>query len=142
MEEIVRYLKIDTRAQLLAERLWHLLEEPNDEIIDSFYREMRQSAAGLLVEESTIEHLKIRQKEHWRALFTSEFDQQYQRSVTMIGIKHLEIGLDSKWYIAGYALMKVRLVEKLLESPVPLSMKSALIATLEKYVAIDMALAL
>lgn len=142
MEEIVRYLGIDTRTQLLAERLWHLLEEPSDEIIDSFYREIQQSAAGLLVDESTIERLKIKQKEHWRALLNGEFDEQYQRSVTMIGIKHHEIGLDPKWYVAGYALMKVRFVKKLLEAPIPLHMKSALIETLEKYAAVDMAMAL
>jgi hypothetical protein len=142
MEEIARYLGIDTRTQLLAERLWHLLEEPSDEIIDSFYRDTRQSAAGLLLDEPTIVRLKIKQKEHWRSLFNSEFDEQYQRSVAMIGIKHHEMGLDPKWYIAGYALMKARFAEKLLEAPVPLRMKSALIVTLEKYVAMDMALAL
>ena len=38
--------------------------------------------------------------------------------------------------------MRVRFVKKLLEAPVPLHVKSALIETLEKYVAIDMALAL
>jgi hypothetical protein len=107
-----------------------------------FFFDMRQSAVGLLVDESTIERLKIKQKEHWRALFNSEFDEQYQRSVTMIGIKHHEIGLDPKWYVAGYALIKARFVKKLLEAPVPLHMKSALTETLEKYVAIDMALAL
>ena len=142
MEEIVRYLGIDTRAQLLAERVWQLLDESSDEVIASFYRDTRQSAAGLLVDEAAIERLKVRQKEHWRALFNGEFDEKYRRSVTMIGIKHHEVGLDPKWYIAGYALMKIRFVEKLLEAPVSLRMRSDLIATLEKYVAIDMALAL
>ena len=60
----------------------------------------------------------------------------------MIGIKHHEIGLDSKWYIAGYAIIKAAFAEKIMEAPLPMRAKSALIVTLEKYVAIDMALAL
>ena len=59
----------------------------------------------------------------------------------MIGIKHHEIGLDSKWYIAGYAIIKAAFAEKIMEAPLPLKAKTALIVTLEKYVAIDMALA-
>lgn len=142
MKELLVYLGIDTRAQLLAERLWHFLDEPSTEIIASFYSDTRQSAAGLLLDEPTIARLQSKQKEHWRALFNSGFDETYQRSVTMIGIKHREIGLDPKWYIAGYALIKARFAEKILEAPVPQRMKSALIITLEKYVAVDMALAL
>jgi hypothetical protein len=62
--------------------------------------------------------------------------------VTLIGIKHHEVGLDSKWYIAGYAMMKAAFMERILEAPLPPNLKSALIVTLEKYVAVDMALAL
>ncbi len=95
-----------------------------------------------MLDEPTIERLKVKQKEHWRALFNSEFDEGYQRSVTMIGIKHQEIGLDPKWYIAGYAIMKAGFAEHIFAAPVPARLKSALIMTLDKYVAIDMALAL
>ncbi len=142
MEEIVRYLGIDERARLLARRLWTYIDAPSTEIIASFYHNTRQSGAGLMLDDPTIERLKVRQKEHWRALFNSEFDEHYQRSVTMIGIKHQEIGLDPKWYIAGYAIMKAGFAERVLDAPLPSRLKTALIVTLEKYVAIDMALAL
>ena len=142
MEEIIRYLEIDARAQLLAERLWQFLEEPSTEIIASFYGNTRRSPAGLMLDETTVERLKLKQKDHWRSLFTRRFDEHYQRSVTLIGIKHHEVGLDSKWYIAGYAMMKAAFMERILEAPLPPNLKSALIVTLEKYVAVDMALAL
>ena len=71
MEEIVRYLGIDTRTQLLAERVWQLLEEPSGEIVDSFYRNTRRSAVGATLDEPTIERLKTKQIEHWRSLFNS-----------------------------------------------------------------------
>lgn len=142
MQDLVRYLGIDLQTQSLARQLWRFLDEPSTEIIASFYRDTRQSGAGLLLGEPAIERLKIKQKEHWRALFNSGFDESYQRSVTMVGIKHYEIGLDPKWYIAGYALIKSRFAEKVLEAPIPTGLKSALIVTLDKYVALDTALAL
>jgi protoglobin len=143
MKEIVRYLGIDTRSQLLGERLWQHLEEPSSEIIGAFYRDTQQSAAGLLLDESIIERLSAKQKEHWRLLFNSGFDEAYLRRATLIGIKHHEIGLDPKWYVAAYALMKARFAEHLLlHTDVPLPLKSALVVAFEKYVAVDMALAL
>lgn len=125
MKEITRYLGIDTRAHFLAEQLWRLLEEPSGEIIASFYRDTRQSAIGQLLDEAAISRLQNKQKEHWRALFNSQFDKQYQLSATLIGIKHHEIGLDPKWYIAGYALMKLRFTEELQRAPLPLETKDA-----------------
>ena len=95
-----------------------------------------------MLDEATIDRLKVRQKQHWQSLFSSAFDENYMRSVSLIGIKHHEIGLDSKWYIAGYAIIKAAFAEKILEAPLPLRAKSALVVTLEKYVAMDMALAL
>jgi hypothetical protein len=142
MKDIVRYLGIDTRTQLLAEQLWRVLEEPIGEIIAAFYRDTRQSAVGMLFDEPTITRLQQRQKEHWCALFNSQFDERYQRSATLIAIKHHEVGLDPKWYVAGYALMKLRFTEKLLQAELPQATKEALIATLEKYIAVDMALSL
>ena len=142
MQELIRYLAIDTRSELLAERLWYLLEGSADTIIADFYNRTRQSSAGIMLDELTIERLRARQKQHWHSLFSSGFDEQYARSVSMIGLKHHEIGLDSKWYIAGYATIKAAFAEKIMEAPLPLKAKTALIITLEKYVAIDMALAL
>ena len=142
MQELLRYLGIDARDRLLARRLWNYIDEPSTEIIASFYRNTRQSAVGVMLDAAAIERLKVKQKEHWRALFISDFDERYQRSVTMIGIKHHEIGLDPKWYIAGYAIIKNAFAERILDAPLPPRLKSALILTLEKYVAVDMALAL
>jgi len=142
MKDLIRYLGIDTRTELLAERLWYLLEGSVEEIIAVFYSNTRHSGAGVLLDDATVERLEVRQKQHWQSLFCSGFDQDYVRSVSMIGIKHHEIGLDAKWYIAGYAIIKAAFAEKIMEAPLPLRAKSALIVTLEKYVAVDMALAL
>ena len=142
MDDLLRYLGIDARARLLAQRLWQYIEGSSGEIFTSFYDSIHQQIPGLTLDEPTIERLKVKQREHWRALFNSDFDEHYKRSATMIGIKHHEIGLDLKWYVAGYAIIKAGIIERILEAPLPQSLKSALVITLEKYVAIDMSLAL
>jgi hypothetical protein len=143
MTQIIRYLGIDTRTQLLAERLWSLLDKPSDLVIADFYRHTQHSQVGLLLDERSIKRLMIKQREHWHSLFNSRFDQAYLRRATKIGILHHELGLDPKWYIAGYALMKSRFTEQLLlDVSIPLPLKAALVVTLEKYVAVDMALTL
>ena len=61
-----------------------------------------------MLDEATIERLKMRQKQHWQALSLA----RSTRSTFEVfddGIKHHEIGLDSKWYIAGYAIIKAAL---------------------------------
>ena len=142
MKDMARYLGIDSRTQLLAEQLWRVLEEPSDGVIADFYRHTRQSAVGVLFDEPAIGRLQIKQKEHWRALFNDRFDERYQRSATLIAIKHQELGLDPKWYIAGYTLMKLRFAESLRKIALPPATIEELITALEKYVAIDMALSL
>jgi|AraplaMF_Cvi_mMS_1032046.scaffolds.fasta_scaffold00243_5 hypothetical protein len=143
MAQITRYLGIDTRTQLLAGRLWNLLDEPSGLVIAEFYRRTRHSHPGVLLDERTVNRLMIKQKEHWHSLFNSGFDQAYLRRATKVGIMHHELGLDPKWYIAGYALMKAQLAEQLLfDASIPLPLKAALVVTLEKYVAVDMALTL
>ncbi|MDA9410503.1 protoglobin domain-containing protein [Bradyrhizobium sp. CCBAU 45384] len=143
MTQIIRYLGIDTRTQLLAERLWGLLDESSDLVIADFYRRTRRSHVGFLLDERSIKRLMVKQKEHWHSLFNSGFDQAYLRGATKVGIMHRELGLDPRWYVAGYALMKSRFTEQLLfDASIPPPLKVALVVTLEKYVAVDMALTL
>lgn len=142
MHELIRYIGINTRTEILAERLWYLLDGWFDEIIGRFYTTTRQSSAGHILDDATLERLKLRQRQHWQSLFCSGFDEQYVRSVSMIGVRHHEMGLDFKWYIAGYAVIKAAFAEKIMDAPLPLKAKTALLVTLEKYVAIDMAVAL
>jgi hypothetical protein len=62
MKEIVRSLGIDTRAQLLAERLWQHIEEPSRGLV--FYRDLKRSTADTLLDEQKLEPSLRTQKEH------------------------------------------------------------------------------
>lgn len=142
MEELLRFLAIDANSRRDAEDIWQLIEHRAPEIIERFYADVRQSNINLPLTNRMIDHLKIKQKEHWKHLFESRFDQNYFSNASLIGIKHFEIGLDARWYIAGYAKIKSDFSREILGAPLSSPSKTQLIVTLDKYVALDMALAI
>lgn len=141
MDKLIRFLDIDPAAQLHAAAIWRLIEHRIDPIIEVFYADVRQSDTALSLSDQTIVRLKVSQREHWRALFESRLDLQYFNSASLIGIRHAQIGLDPKWYIAGYARIKSDFSRIVLGADLPLITKAAFVVTLDKYVALDMALA-
>jgi len=142
MDKLIRFLDIDPAARRHAAAIWSLIEHRIDHIIEVFYADVRQSDTAMALSDQTIQRLKVKQKDHWRALFESRLDLQYFNSASLIGIKHSEIGLDPKWYIAGYARIKGDFSRAILNAPLPLLTKADLVVTLDKYVALDMALAI
>lgn len=141
MEKLISFLEIDPVAQLHAAAIWLLIEHRVDHIIEIFYADVRRSDTALALSDQTIQRLKVTQREHWRALFESRLDLQYFNRASLIGIRHAQIGLDSKWYIAGYARIKSDFARTILSTELPLTTKTAFVVTLDKYVALDMALA-
>lgn len=142
MDRLIRFLDIDPTARLHAAAIWLLIEHRVDHIIEAFYSDVRQSDTALTLSDQTIQHLKVKQKDHWRTLFESRLDLQYFNNASLIGIKHSQIGLDPKWYIAGYARIKSDFSRAIFNSSLPLTTKASLVVTLDKYVALDMALAI
>jgi hypothetical protein len=142
MEELIRFLGIDLKDRRNAEDFWPLIEDPLGRIIDNFYADIRSSSIDFVLSDQRIDHLKTMQQEHWRSLFASRFDQQYFNSASLAGIKHYELGLDPKWYIAGYAKIKRDIAQIILQSPLSLPAKLEFVKTLDKYVALDTAIAI
>jgi methyl-accepting chemotaxis protein len=142
MEDLIRFLGIDLEARRNAEQFWPLIDYPLGAIIDNFYTDLQKSGIDFVLTDQTIHHLKIKQKEHWESLFASRFDKQYFNNASLVGIKHRELGLDPKWYIAGYAKIKGDIALIILESPLSPAVKLEFVKTLDKYVALDTALAI
>ncbi len=74
---------------------WTLLRVDEQTFADGgFFRDARH-----------IEFAKGRQKEHWGKVAAGAFDASYVEGVTAVGHAHARIGLEPRWYIAGYALL-------------------------------------
>jgi hypothetical protein len=142
IRELTDYLGIDEDVRAQAARIWEIIAPKVDNIIEAFYVRLHGTQAGALLDAAVIGRLKLSQRQHWQELFGSRFDDAYLRSATRVGIRHRGIGLDPKWYVAGYTVIKMDLTQAIMRTPMSLTDKARLIQTLDKYVAVDMGLAL
>lgn len=142
MEKLIHFLKIDPQARREAATIWLLIEHRVEPAIQTFYAEVKRSDATLPLSSQFITRLTAKQKDNWCALFESRLDDQYFNNASLIGINHSEIGLDPKWYIAGYMRIKRDFLQTILTSTLLPQTKAGLVDTLDKYVALDMALAI
>lgn len=142
IDRLLEFLEIDTDTMAAAEILSDLLAPRLDDIVDAFYDRVRRYQINAHVTPDVIPRLKEKQKQHWVALFDSGFGPDYCASTRRIAIRHRDIGLDPAWYIAGYTHVKLAFIEIIIRSGFEPAAKGRLVKTLEKFLAIDMALAL
>jgi methyl-accepting chemotaxis protein len=73
-------------------------------ILDDFYKAVQSfpEIGRLFPGPEAIARAKAAQLAHWDVILTAKFDEDYVRSVTRIGQAHHRLGLEPRWYIAGY----------------------------------------
>lgn len=142
MDALIDTLEIDSRSRRIGRLIWPLIEGRAMEIVEAFYAGARHSALDRQRFPETIERLKECQHQHLKGLLEGRFDQPYFRSASLLGIAHCEMGLDCKWYVIGYAKMKCEVARDILASRLSIASKAKLLAILDKYLALDMAISL
>lgn len=142
IEKLLNFIEISEETSQWGPEIWQLIEPRTDAILENFYTKVGSFHVNVDLPPDTVVRLIGKQKQHWRALFSSKFDEEYANSVRRLGIRHREINLDLAWYVLGYAALKVAFTEVIIDSPMPPIKKGRFIKALEKYVAFDMALAL
>ena len=140
--KLLKFMQIDDATKASAATLSALLAPRIDGIIDQFYNKVQDFDISPHVTSQTVVALKVRQKQHWIELFRSQFEEDYLRNVRRIAMRHRDIELSPMWYVAGYMTLKLSFIEVILRSAHPTEIKGQLVKTLDKYIAIDMALAL
>ncbi len=63
------------------------------------------------------EHARAAQTRHWDAILAGRADAEYAGSARTIGQTHARIGLEPRWYIAGYALVLERMLSAICLRP-------------------------
>jgi hypothetical protein len=137
-----RFLEIDEADKVAARSLWAILSPEISDIVGRFYAKLRRSEIAFYISDDVVERLKEKQRAHWAKLFGSQFDDEYLRSVRRVGIRHREIRLGSAWYVAGYMVLKMDIINCILRAPIPTTQKGIFLKVAEKYVALDMVIAL
>ncbi len=141
-DAILSFLDIDDTERLRARRLWEIIAPQVDSVLECFYARLAGTEPGDLLAAHGTVRLNAQQKKHWERLFAADFSEDYQAGVRRIGLRHREIGLDPRWYIASYSALKLQFIEVITGSEIGTEEKTLMIRTLEKFVAIDLGLAL
>lgn len=142
LNKLLQFLEIDDAARAHARLLWATIGPQTDSIVERFYERVHEARITRHINSPAISRLKVKQKAHWAALFDSNFDDDYANSVRRIGLAHRDIALDPLWHVVGYMAIKIQMTEAVAASELTPLEKSRLLRTLDKYVAIDMGLAL
>lgn len=108
-----QFLDIDETTREQLREAWRVLEPELDGILDGFYAKVlgEPGLAEKVGGAHNVPRLKAAQTEHWRALFSATFDDAYMQRVTTVGMTHMRIGLEPRWYMGAYAFVLNRLTE-------------------------------
>jgi methyl-accepting chemotaxis protein len=112
----VKFIELGDETSVALRRMKPRLMAAMGPALDRFYDKIRQepAVAHFFAKEGLAAHAKARQLAHWDRIADGEFDAQYLAAVTRVGEIHARIGLEPRWYIAGYAIILKRVIEPLL----------------------------
>ena len=142
IDRLLAFLEFDTETDALAKALFDLITPQIDGVIERFYQRLIQYDVSPALTADVIPALKKRQKQHWLTLFKSGFGPDYCARARRIAIRHRDIDLNPLWYVAAYVRLKLEYIDAIMDSEYGPITKRKLLNTLEKYIAVDMALAL
>jgi len=102
------FLQIDEETRRTLREFRDVLAPRTDALLEAFYGHVRSNPAmaALFATPGRMEHARAMQKKHWLDnVFAGNFDDSYFANVTEIGKVHQRIGLEPRWYTAGYCFV-------------------------------------
>lgn len=108
IQEQIKMVSLTESDAKFAASLAKLLEPSMDEIADRFYAVLLDNAElnNMIHEHSTVERLKQTLLEHIRTMLNIQIDDQYISKRKAIALRHLHIGLQSKWYVGSFGKLQ------------------------------------
>jgi len=113
IREQIKMVSLTENDAKFSVSLSKLLEPSMDEIADRFYAVLLDNAElnNMIHEHSTVERLKQTLLEHIRTMLNIRINDQYVSKRKAIALKHLHIGLQSKWYVGSFGKLQTILQE-------------------------------
>ena len=108
----LEFLGLDDSQKAILKSLQPTVKESIGAALDAFYKKVKATpeTARFFREEAHMKAAKGLQATHWEKISSGALDEAYVASVTTIGKTHARIGLEPRWYIAGYALVLEQLI--------------------------------
>jgi methyl-accepting chemotaxis protein len=137
------FARIDRSTLEVLPQVWAIVEPKLESVLRRFYDHLGQEPdlARLIGGRST--DLARAQSRHWARVFSGRFDTDYVASARAIGNAHHRIGLEPRWYIAGYQYVLNELTTLLVAtSGLRRARLTAQLVALNKAVMLDMDIAI
>jgi methyl-accepting chemotaxis protein len=140
----LRFLRLDAPARARLRGLKPLIEAALPRVSEAFYQLFGQvpALAAMFGGAARVARLRITLADHWSRLFNGDFDDAYVEHAVSIGAAHARIGLEPRWYIAGYCLSLESIIEVVVKRHRAKPALAADIAVLLRAAFLDMDLAL
>jgi methyl-accepting chemotaxis protein len=106
------FMKLDHSATQALQEIASIVREALPKVLEEFYVHIRgwPQVSRFFGGDSMMNMAKNKQVEHWSIILRGEFSQDYVASVRRIGQTHARIGLEPRWYIAGYSFIMERVI--------------------------------
>ncbi|GBQ27248.1 globin-coupled sensor protein [Gluconacetobacter azotocaptans] len=106
------FLQIDETTRASLREFRPVLEKHIDTVLDAFYSHVaRAPEAARIFVGKRIDHARDMQRIHWLDnVFSGAFNEHYFRQAVNIGRIHQRVGLEPRWYMAGYCFTINKLV--------------------------------
>ncbi len=100
------FLGLTVEDQRHLKELRPLLEQHADALVGAFYRHLLsfEPTRDLLRDPAVKQRLLKKQHEYLLSLAGPRLDEGYVRERMQIGKRHMEVGLEPRWYLGAYAL--------------------------------------
>ena len=100
------FLGLTGEDQRYLEALRPILEQHADALVGAFYRHLLsfEPTRALLSDPAVKERLIRKQHDYLLSLAGSKLDESYLAERMHIGERHVEVGLEPRWYLGAYAL--------------------------------------
>jgi methyl-accepting chemotaxis protein len=103
----LKFIGIDDDVRRVLAEVRPVVAGRLGEILDRFYVHISHwpQVHALFSDPRHVAHARQKQIDHWEHILSGRFDESYVKSVHRIGEAHNRIGLEPRWYIAGYAFI-------------------------------------
>ncbi|MBO3758826.1 globin-coupled sensor protein [Ciceribacter sp. L1K22] len=121
LSERLAFLDLDEKSCETLTELRPTLDTELGPVLDAFYAKVgaHPRLARFFRDGSHMAAAKNAQVGHWGKVASGRFDRAYVDGVTSIGRAHARTGLEPRWYIGGYSMLLVGLIDRVLHKHWP-----------------------
>jgi len=121
VKERLEFIGLDGKARDTLRSLRPFIEAEIQPALSVFYAKLTKTpqVRSFFRDAGHITTAQNAQGRHWGIIAEGQFDDAYVNGVRTIGQTHARIGLEPRWYIAGYALITETLLRRMVETRWP-----------------------